>query len=259
MLYFQDYPTESSNTDTLIVMHGLFGSSQNWRQICKQLSESFHVYALDLRNHGQSPHIDGMSYTEMADDLIEFMDAQDIQQAHLLGHSMGGKTAMQAALAYPDRFLSLINADIAPVKYPPRHQDVFAAIDKINNEKPTSRKAADELVKDILPETGVRLFLLTNLNRADENGVNWKINMPVIKANYEDISAVPQAITEGKNYAGPTLIIKGSLSPYIKPEDTALFEHHFPNAEFATIEKAGHWLHAEQPKVFLELVNAFLK
>lgn len=259
MLYHQHYASPAENSETIIVLHGLFGSSQNWRQICKQLSEYWKVYALDLRNHGRSPHVNGMTYKEMTNDVIAFMDAQGIKQAHLLGHSMGGKVAMQAVLTHPDRFRSLINADIAPVEYPPRHQNVFAAIEKINQGKPSSRKAADDLIKDVLPETGVRLFLLTNLNRADADGVDWKINMDVIQNSYADISAAPQAVLDDKQFTGPALIIKGGLSAYIQDEHQELFLRLFPQAEFATIDNAGHWLHAEQPGQFIKLAQYFLQ
>lgn len=261
MLYSQEFIDASSQQTPLVILHGLFGSSQNWRQIGKALHAlGWPVYLLDLRNHGQSPHFDAMNYSVMSEDVITFLNEKNITQCHLLGHSMGGKVAMQSVLTHADYFASVCIADIAPVEYPPRHQDVFAAINTITQKQPTSRKAADDLVKTILPDTGTRLFLLTNLERINTEGVKWKSNMAAIQANYSEISAVPAAClatSPVNQFANPALILKGEKSNYIKPEYMQIFQKHFTNISLQNLQ-AGHWLHAEKPSEFIDVVSNFL-
>lgn len=261
MLYSQEFIDGRHIQTPLVILHGLFGSSQNWRQIAKALqAKGWPVYLLDCRNHGHSPHDERMNYTLMADDVIAWLAAKQLSVCHLLGHSMGGKIAMQCALTQGERLQSLTVADIAPVAYPPRHQDVFAAIHKITEAQPQSRKAADDLIKTILPDMGTRLFLLTNLERANAEGVKWKSNMAAIDANYADISAAPAACLADNpvnQFAKPTLVIKGEQSPYINNENIQTFSNHFTHLEIQTLA-AGHWLHAEKPAEFVALVTNFL-
>lgn len=261
MLYSQEFLGGSNTQLPLLILHGLFGSSQNWRQIAKAIqAQGWPVYLLDCRNHGNSPHYDSMNYSLMAEDVIAWMTAKNIASCHLLGHSMGGKVAMQCALAHGESFESLTIADIAPVRYPPRHQNVFAAINSITQTQPTSRKAADDLIKDILPDMATRLFLLTNLERANAKGVQWKSNMAAIQANYADISAAPPACLADNpvnQFAKPTLVIKGEQSPYINDENIQIFNDYFTQLTIQTLA-AGHWLHAEKPDAFVAMVANFL-
>jgi esterase len=245
-----------ANAEPLIVLHGLFGAAINWRYICQSLAVERNVYALDLRNHGRSPHEGSMSFPHMAGDIVEFMDTHKLPPCTILGHSLGGKVAMQTALMRPERFRRLIVADIAPKQYPPRHDDIFEAIDIINKNVIASRQQADELVKSILPHQATRLFLLTNLRRDDAGKFSWRTNVDAIRGNYATISGPP--VAHGSSYDKPVLFIKGGRSPYIKEEDWPKIRRLFPNAELQTIEQSGHWVHTEQPEEFLKIVKQFL-
>lgn len=241
----------------LIVLHGLFGSSGNWRTLCKRYAGRRDVYALDLRNHGRSPHHPGMTFEDMADDVRAFMDRQQLDNCHLLGHSMGGKVAMQLALEQPERVGRLIVADIAPKTYPPRHGDVFAAIELIDKTRLAHRNQADKLIEHVLPEQATRLFLLTNLAR-DDGEYRWRIDVEAIRNNYPAISGAPPAASTGRQFTKPTLFVRGGKSFYIQPEDTGAIAALFPNAVIEEIPAAGHWVHAEQPEAFFEMTERFL-
>ena len=255
-LYF---PGPESSGTPLLVLHGLFGSSGNWRALAKQLARHRDVYALDLRNHGQSPHADSMTFEDMAGDVGTFAKKTRLTHFDLLGHSMGGKVAMQLALTAPDLVSRLIVADIAPKSYPPRHQDVFRAIHILSENIITQRNQADELVKDVLPNQATRLFLLTNLIRNEHGRFTWRVDMQAIENNYNAISDAPSAsVSTGLRYEKPTLFIRGEGSSYIQEKDVELIAHLFPNYRLHTITSAGHWVHAEQPTQFLKTVELFL-
>ena len=259
-LEYDHYPVPDgagATAEPLIVLHGLFGAAINWRYICQALQARREVYALDLRNHGRSPHAASMTFPHMARDVLEFMDAKRLSSCDILGHSLGGKVAMQAALERPGQFKRLIVADIAPKQYPPRHDDIFEAIDTIDRSAIGSRQQADELIKDILPNQATRLFLLTNLRRDDAGKFGWRINMDAIRTNYSIISGPPAA--PGARYDNPALFIKGGRSPYIKDEDWAEIHRLFPRAELRTIDQSGHWVHTEQPEEFLKILREFLE
>jgi esterase len=256
-LAYDYYPaSEAASAEPLLVLHGLFGAAINWRLISQALAVTRDIYALDLRNHGRSPHESSMSFPDMAADIQEFIDTHRLPPCAILGHSLGGKVAMQAVLTRPEQFTRLIVADIAPKYYPPRHEDIFAAIDTINKSAIASRQQADELVKSILPEQATRLFLLTNLRRDDDGKFGWRINMDAIRGNYEMISGPP--VAPGARYDKAVLFIKGARSPYIKDTDWPEIRRLFPQAQLKTIEQAGHWVHIEQPEEFLEIVKPFL-
>jgi pimeloyl-ACP methyl ester carboxylesterase len=257
-LEYDHYPTSPGVTaEPLIVLHGLFGAAINWRHICQALQPGREIYALDLRNHGRSPHVSSMTFPHMARDVLEFMDAKRLSACDILGHSLGGKVAMQAALERPEQFTRLIVADIAPKYYPPRHDDIFEAVDTIDRNAIASRQQADELIKDILPNQATRLFLLTNLRRDDAGKFGWRINMDAIRKNYSIISGPPAA--PEAHYDNPALFIKGGRSPYIKDEDWVEIRRLFPRAELRTIQQSGHWVHTEQPEEFLQIVREFLE
>ncbi|MDY6891859.1 MAG: alpha/beta fold hydrolase [Pseudomonadota bacterium] len=238
----------------LIILHGLFGSLENWGAQAKQLSQRHDVIAVDLRNHGRSPHAARMDYSAMAEDLIELMERLQLDRAHLLGHSMGGKAAMQLALTHPDRVERLIVVDIAPVAYPPHHEEVFAGLDSIDLSRLQSRREADAILSRHVSSAPTRAFLLKNLYR-DENGhFAWRMNLPVLEQQYDRIAAPPK----GTPYTGPVLFIKGGESDYIAAEHREAILTCFPAARFKIIAGAGHLPHVEKPATFTRLVENFL-
>lgn len=238
----------------LVLLHGLLGSSRNWLQAGKRLAEHFDVYALDLRNHGQSPHHPAMDYPELAADVLAWLDARGLQRVHLLGHSMGGKTAMQLACAHPDRITRLIVADIAPVAAEPRWRTEFAAMRRIDLTSLKQRgDAAVQLEADV-PDWGFRQFLLTNLDRdASGTGFRWAINLPVLEAALPTLFQA--GIAPDAHFTGPTLFLPGERSRFIRPADYAVIRHHFPAAEFVTIPNAGHNVHFDNVDAFVEAVQ----
>ncbi|KDE39488.1 Esterase ybfF [Nitrincola lacisaponensis] len=237
----------------LIILHGLFGTLENWGAQIKALAEHHDVIAVDLRNHGRSPHSMDMSYPLMAEDVIELMDDLQLSQVNLMGHSMGGKVAMQMALSYPQRIARLLLVDIAPVSYPPHHEAVFKGLFSIDLTSLTSRADADKQLQVWVEEAGVRAFLLKNLYRNEQGQFAWRMNLDCLRSEYDAIAAAP----EGSAFTGPTRFIKGGLSHYLKPEYTDAVRQRFPNADVKVIEDAGHWPHAEKPALFTRLVDRF--
>ena len=238
----------------LIILHGLFGSSDNWLSIGKALSEQYKVYLVDQRNHGQSPHSNEFSYPAMAGDLLKFIQEHEVHEPHILGHSMGGKTAMWFAAQYTDLWDKLIVVDIGPKAYPVHHRTILDGLMSINMDTLSSRNEADQQLAKYVPELGVRQFLLKNLARNGQ-GFQWKINLPVINDTIEIIGEgmEERMVTEKK-----VLFARGAKSDYVKDEDMPLIKTLFPNADLETVEGAGHWIHAEKPREMLALVNRFL-
>jgi len=239
----------------LLILHGLFGSLGNWNWHSNKLSEQYAVYALDLRNHGASPHNEQMDYPVMAADVIEFMDEHNIGSAHLLGHSMGGKVAMQLALEHPQRVDKLIVADIAPVKYAGEHDQVFDGLRAIDLQQIKSRTQADKMLAEYVEDEVVRQFLLTNLVPDEDGRFHWRINLPVLAKSYLQLRAAPAG--DGI-FDKPVLFIKGALSNYITEKHQQDIKKKFPQARLKTIMQTGHWLHAEKPQTFYHLVSDFL-
>lgn len=239
----------------LILLHGLFGMGDNLSMIAKPLSEHFQVYQLDLRNHGRSPRADSMTLTEMAADIKAFMDARDIARAHLLGHSLGGKVAMQLALDYSERVNKLVVADIAPVAYSDGHKEVFAGLEAVDLAGLSSRRNADNTLRQFIQADNVRMFLLKNLYKSEDGGFQWRINLPVLSRSYHNLG---QANHSNKPFTGPVLFIKGELSDYITEAYSDATRRLFPNAQLKIIQNTGHWLHAEKPAIFNQLVKRFL-
>lgn len=250
-LHFDKY----GSGPVLIILHGLFGSASNFRGLARRYGEQFETYCLDLRNHGASPHDEVMSYPAMCQDIVDFMDDQAIDKAFVMGHSMGGKVAMQVALSAPERVDRLIVGDIAPVRYPPHHSRIFEGLNAIGLSSISSRGEAEEILKDYVEEKGVRLFLLTNLARKPEGGFEWRININALEGDYDHIAA---AVT-GEPFEGPSLFIRGALSDYIRDEHFEVIRNLFPAADIKTIPGTGHWLHAEKPEEFSALLFDFLK
>lgn len=239
----------------LVILHGLFGCKENWRSLAKKLAHQFRVYTLDQRNHGQSPHAAESDYRTMANDLLAFLNSQGLDRVNLLGHSMGGKTAIQFAARYPQRLNRLIIEDIAPGAYQPRHRELLTALDSLVRRQPNTLGDADRLLQATIPELAIRQFLLKNLRRQDSGGFAWRFNLPVLQRNYPALIAALD-ITDPIEI--PTLFVRGGRSDYLPPILPPEISGIFTKAKMATIEDAGHWVHAEQPEAFLKAVNAFL-
>lgn len=239
----------------LIILHGLLGSLDNWQTLGKQFAEHYSVFLIDQRNHGKSPHSSAFSYPLLADDLAAFMEDNFISSAHILGHSMGGKTAMYFAMKYPDKLDKLIIADIAPVQYSQGHKVIFDALFSVDLKYVANRNEIDEQLKQQIPQFGVRQFLMKGLTRNDDRELSWKFNLVDIWANYENILDIFDC---EETFDHETLFIKGEKSDYILDEYHQAILKYFPEATFAQIENAGHWLHAENPKKFYKLSIDFL-
>jgi esterase len=240
--------------EPILVLHGLFGSSDNWLTQAKLLSNDYKVYSLDLRNHGQSPHSDEFDYVEMAKDLAEFVDANELHDPVIIGHSMGGKAAMNFALAHPEKLSKLIVVDIAPKAYNLEHYTIAEGLKAIPVDRVTSRSEADEILAQHVPEPDVRQFLLKNLQRKSEGGFSWKINLPVITDKLANIGLDLQF--PGR-FEKPTLFVRGLKSNYIRDSDWDRIIEVFPNAELESLD-TGHWVQAEKPEEFSELVTRWI-
>ena len=249
-LYFRTY----GHGIPLIILHGVFGSSDNWQTLGKEFSKQYKVYLVDQRNHGNSPHSDKFDYNVMRDDVLELMYNEKIDQAHILGHSMGGKVSMCFATHYPERVNKLIVVDIAPKHYPPHHEKIFRGFHSLKLDQIKSRKEADGQMAQTISDFSVRQFLLKNLTRNGEKFV-WKLNLDIIEKNARHIG---MPLNEEGRFNGHTLFIAGGNSDYILPEDEENIRVQFPNAELHTIPEAGHWIHAEQPGALRQKVMAFL-
>jgi esterase len=245
----------------VILMHGMFGSLSNLGPIGRHLTEhGYRVIAVDMRNHGLSPHEDNMSYADMAADIVELMDSLKIERAHLLGHSMGGKVGMQIAMNYPQRVAKLIVADIAPVTYAAdRHNAILDGLQALANTELASRKQADEILADYEPEAGIRAFLLKNLYRYKEAEghahFGLRLNLASVLANYFDVLTLAPS---GEYFDGAVLFLKGANSAYIQDKHRQMIEELFPRSQLKIIDGAGHWLHAEQAAAFNQHCLDFL-
>lgn len=238
----------------LIILHGLFGSLDNWQTHARKLSEYFKVILVDQRNHGHSPWSDELSYELMATDLAELMDDLGIEKAYLLGHSMGGKTVMQFTEKYPERVEKLIVADIGFKQYPLHHQQIIAGMDAISATERNSRSAAEQLLSEYVQDAGTRQFIMKNLYWVDKTQLGWRFNLEVLKREMRNILG-EISLTECWI---PTLFIRGGKSNYIVDNDISDIEEKYPDMQMVTIENAGHWVHAEAPEVFMNAVLEFL-
>lgn len=241
--------------DPLLILHGLFGSSDNWYRIAKELAKTHTVYLLDMRNHGRSPHHKEMTYSAMVEDIYEFLTDFNLRKVTLIGHSMGGKTAMNFALGYPHRVNKLIVIDIAPKVYPILHDSIIESLVAIDIDNLSSRNEADEHLSKTLNRPELRQFLLKNLYRNEDDTFIWRINLPVISRNIQNLG---EATMQDKRFDSPALFIKGELSDYILPRDEELIINIFPYAEITTVPEASHWVHAERPNDLVERIQKFL-
>jgi pimeloyl-ACP methyl ester carboxylesterase len=237
-----------------VVLHGVFGSSDNLFTVCKKLAEAgFEVHILDARNHGQSPRSEEFNYEVMAADLNEYLDENNIQNPIIMGHSMGGKTAITFAQNYSN-FSKIIIVDIAPRFYPTHHDHILAGLAAIDLGKIASRKEAGDVFSNYVSDFGEKQFILKNLYRTEEGGFDWRINIPVIS---REIYQIGGEIILDKKVDKPTLLIRGSESSYVTDADFEVFKSAFVNAELLTIEGANHWVHATKPAEFVEAILDF--
>ncbi len=250
-LYFEEYGDKSS--EPLIILHGFFASSRNWRQIAKKLAEHCHIFVLDLRNHGSSPHDPEMDYPSMVGDLESFMDERELERASILGHSMGGKVAMWLALSHPERVNKLIIADISPVSYEHSFDHTIQALKDIPLNQISNRKQADDFLSTAIPEMSYRMFLLQNLQLTDGK-YTWRVDLDIFQKTANNIIAFPE--TNYSPFADDALFIMAENPRYTNTEAIYKF---FPQAEIFVLKGANHWLHVEQPGIFLTNVINFVQ
>lgn len=239
----------------LIILHGLFGSLDNWMTIAKELGKDFEVYIVDARNHGQSPHNHVFNYRVMVEDLKEFIEEHQVINPIILGHSMGGKTAMQFAINYPHLLSKLIVADIAPKAYPIHHDLIINSLKSLNFDEIKTRKEAEDKLAQYIFDLSTRQFLLKNLYWVEPTKLAFRFNLEVISKNIDEVGA---EIKFTSPFYQHTLFIRGDQSNYILDSDFEQIVTIFPNAQVKTIENSGHWVHAENPLAFLKVVKAFL-
>ncbi|MBC7476354.1 MAG: alpha/beta fold hydrolase [Candidatus Sericytochromatia bacterium] len=239
----------------MIILHGLFGSSDNWLTIGKKFAEKYSVYLLDLRNHGLSPHNDNHEYQTMTDDLNEFIIDHGLENIILLGHSMGGKVSMNFAINYPDKVDKLIIVDISPKKYQHDNLLLIEAMLSLDIKAISSRDQAEKFLSEKIPDKSTRLFLLKNLYRKDDLSFAWRLNLNALKQN---IITIEDSAIENI-FLKKTFFLQGENSKYITDSDYPLIKKLFPNSIIKKISGAGHWLHAEKPEIVFNEINMFLQ
>jgi pimeloyl-ACP methyl ester carboxylesterase len=237
----------------LIILHGLFGSSDNWQTQAKRFAEYFQVILVDLRNHGHSDWNDDSSYISMANDVIELINDLGIEKTILLGHSMGGKVAMHVAQINGKLLSKLVVVDMGIKQYPPHHQHILQGIHSVQLEGVNSRAEADKQLTEFIDSEGVKQFLLKNLYWKEKGKLAWRMNVSVLENSMNEIlSALPE-----KEVFTPTAFIRGELSNYVLDDDIPEIENFFPDSQYITISQAGHWVHAEKPEEFVDAVLGF--
>ena len=244
------------NGKPLFILHGLFGSSDNWQTLGKQFSESYTVYFIDQRNHGRSAHSAEHNYDLMSDDLLELMNEEHIDKAILMGHSMGGKTVMHFAVHHPERVEKMIMVDMSPKKYPVTNLEIIQAMEKVNLDTVKSRKEVEEILAQDIKDTGTLQFLLKNLYWNEHHRLAWRFNLNTLKKHLARVSEItPMPLTPLQM---PVLFVKGGKSDHMFNADSKLIHKMFANAKIVIIPEAGHWVHADKPKEFYEVVMDFL-
>lgn len=242
--------------EPVVILHGLFGMLDNWQTFAKKLSEDYMVYVVDQRDHGKSPHTDAFSYKLLAEDLHEFLTTNWIYECRLIGHSMGGKTVMQFAADYEDMVQQMVVVDIAPVKYEPGHETIFQALQAVDLASATGRSDVEETLKPYIAESGVRQFLMKNLQRDKESGgFKWKMNLELLYKEYANI--LDDVVASDSPIEVDALFVAGGRSGYVSELGKAAIHNRFAHARIETIADAGHWIHAEKPDELLELVTSF--
>lgn len=246
---------EEQTATPLLVFHGLFGMLDNWGTFGKELGEFMPVHLLDLRNHGRSFHSENMSHDDLANDIANYMEAQGMEKAVVLGHSLGGKAVMQFAINYPEKAEKLIVVDISPKAYPPHHQGIIKALESVDFDTVKSRNEVEAVLSQYIPERSVIQFLTKNLYWTEDKKLNWRFNLKTLAEKYSEF--VSNAIKYGV-YEGETLFISGEKSHYILPQDEYAIKQQFPKAKVVTVKNAAHWVQADNPVDFTQVVKEFL-
>lgn len=241
----------------LLIIHGFLGMSDNWKSFGSlYAAEGFQVHMLDLRNHGRSFHSNEFSYALMANDVLEYCQHHQLKDISVIGHSMGGKVAMFLATTYPELIEKLIIADIGPKYYAPHHQDILAGLNAVDFSTKPDRAKVEETLYPFIPDFGTRQFLMKNLYWVEPSQLAFRFNLPVFN---DKIETIGEALPSQNHFDKPTMFIRGGNSKYILDSDVPEIQKHFPNFKLATIPNVGHWLHAENPKLFFEETIKFLK
>lgn len=239
----------------LLILHGYFGNGDNWKTIANAVSDTFQIHLIDQRNHGRSFHSDDFDYELMTEDLCNYIAHHKLEKINLLGHSMGGKTAMLYAVEFSENVNKLVVADISPRMYPPHHHDILEALNSIDFSVQNSRKLVDEKLLKLIPEVGVRQFLMKNIYWREKGQLDFRFNLESLTENNDEVGVALPSFTV---FEGETLFLKGENSGYISATEEPIINAHFPNAKIVTIKNAGHWLHSENPTDFLKVVGEFL-
>ncbi|HHH39428.1 MAG TPA: alpha/beta fold hydrolase [Sedimenticola sp.] len=253
-LHYREYGHYTGERPTLLLLHGLLGSSSNWHSIARRLEGAHHILVPDLRNHGRSPHAQRMDYPSLAGDLRELIDDQGLDTVIPVGHSMGGKVAMWLALFHPALVQALVVVDIAPVRYPNRFAPVYQALEGVDLTRVQNRREADRALARWLPEEGLRQYLLQSLVKGG-SGWYWRFNLQALSEGMEAILDFPG---EERVYPGPCLFIYGTASDYVTTDTQPAIRRQFPLARLRPVAGAGHWLYTEQPEAFLSALSRFL-
>ena len=240
----------------LLILHGFLGMSDNWKSLGTQFANNFQVHILDLRNHGRSLHAEDFSYEIMAQDVYGYCEAHQLENIDIIGHSMGGKVAMLLATSHPELVDKLIVADIAPKFYPQHHQDILAGLNAIDFSKQPSRSDVEVIMAQFIPDFGTRQFLMKNLFWKEPGQLAFRFNLAIFNQKMNEIGV---ALPQSARYQKPTLFIRGGNSKYILDSDFEDIKVHFPNSSIETIPNVGHWLHAENPIEFYQIVTSFLR
>ncbi|MDG1226752.1 MAG: alpha/beta fold hydrolase [Polaribacter sp.] len=239
----------------LLILHGYFGMSDNWKTLGNQFSEEYQVHLIDQRNHGRSFHADEFNYEVLVEDLRSYIEHYQLEKVDIIGHSMGGKTAMLFAVTYPELLEKLIVVDISPRMYQPHHNAILAGLNSIDFSVHNTRSLVDGKLSELIPEIGVRQFLLKNVYWREKGQLDYRFNLESLAENNREIGDALPSFTV---FGNETLFLKGSNSDYITQKEVPIIEAHFPNSKIVEIKNSGHWLHAENPKDFYIEVSDFL-
>lgn len=238
-----------------LILHGYFGSGDNWKSLGNQFAENYQVHLIDQRNHGRSFHADEFDYELMAEDLHNYIQHYQLHDVILLGHSMGGKTSMLFAVEYPELVNKLIIADISPRAYKPHHNEILKGLSSVDFSIQNSRKLVEEKISELIPDFGVRSFLLKNVYWKEKGILDYRFNLKSLTQNNPEVG---KALPSFTSFDKETLFIAGGNSGYITERELPIINAHFPNSSIKTIPNAGHWLHAENPSLFYEMVIDFI-
>lgn len=240
----------------LLILHGFLGMGDNWKTLANRFAKDYQVHLIDQRNHGRSFHADAFNYEVLVDDLLNYINHYNLERVTVLGHSMGGKTAMLFAVNFPEKIHSLIVADIGPKFYPNHHEEILKALNEVDFENHRTRASIDEVLEEHIPEFSIRQFLLRNVYRISKEKLAYRFNLKSLSDNYDEVGVPLPSLTQ---FDGNTLFLRGENSGYIRESDLDLINAHFEKAEVLTVKNAGHWLHAENPDDFYDYVVSFLK